>query len=284
MPLAIGSRLGSYEIVAPLGQGGMGEVYRARDARLNRDVALKVLPDSSLAEETARAQLLREARLAASLNHPHICTIYEVGETDGEVYFAMEVVNGRQLKELIPADGLPLETVVRYRLQVAGAVGHAHDHSIVHRDLKTANVLVTLDGRAKVVDFGIATRHMELDEATRSLQTLDGRGVVAGTLPYIAPEVLRGVAADARSDVWSLGVVLSEMASGHRPFGGQIGVELASAILRDTPALLPPHVGGARSFRRRTSGWAALTRYRRCTPTPSSNTNRPVAYANGCPS
>ena len=222
----------------------MGEVYRARDPRLDRDVALKVLPASALTDDTARARLLREARLAASLNHPHICTIYEVGETAGQLYIAMELVNGRQLNDLTPSDGLPLETVVRYGLQVAGAVGHAHGHGIVHRDLKGANVLVTLDGRAKVLDFGIATRHQqELEEATRSRVTLEGPGVVAGTLPYLAPELLRGVSADARSDVWALGVLLYEMASGYRPFDGKTGVELTSAILRDTPTPLPPHVG-----------------------------------------
>jgi serine/threonine-protein kinase len=240
--LQSGSRLGPYEIVAPLGAGGMGEVYRARDTRLGREVAIKVLPATVLADQTARTQLLREARLAASLNHPHICTIYEVGETGGEVYLAMEYVNGRQAKDLIPIDGLPLETVVRYGMQLADAVGHAHDHGIVHRDLKTANVLVTIDGRVKVLDFGIAIRRTgELEEVTRSLATLDGQDVVAGTLPYMAPEVLRGVPADSRSDVWALGVMLYEMASGHRPFQGQSGVELTSAILRDTPKPLPSH-------------------------------------------
>ena len=243
MKLTSGVRLGPYEIHSAIGAGGMGEVYRARDTRLDRDVALKVLPASVLADKTARTQLLREARLAASLNHPHICTIYEVGETGGEVYLAMEYVDGRQLKDLIPTDGLPLETVVRYGMQLADAVGYAHDHGVVHRDLKTANVLVTIDGRVKVLDFGIAIRRtQELEEVTRSLATLDGQDVVAGTLPYMAPEVLRGVPAASRSDVWALGVMLYEMASGHRPFQGQSGVELTSAILRDTPTRLPSSV------------------------------------------
>ncbi len=224
----------------------MGEVYRARDARLDRDVALKVLPAIALTDELARARLLREARLAASLNHPHICTIYEVGETAGQLYIAMELVNGRQLNALVPSDGLPLETVVRYGREIAGAVGHAHDHGIVHRDLKGANVLVTLDGRAKVLDFGIATRHeQELEDATRLRLADEGPGVVAGTLPYLAPELLRGATADARSDVWALGVVLYEMACGHRPFHGQTSVELTSAILRDAPPPLPSHLGGS---------------------------------------
>ena len=242
-PTLVGRQIGShYHVVEQIGAGGMGVVYRVRDTHLDRDVALKVLPASVLADETARARLLREARLAASLNHPHICTIYEVSEADGQLHIAMELVSGRPLSDLIPSDGFPLERVVRYGAQIADGLGHAHDQGVVHRDLKGANVLVTTDGRAKILDFGLATRHQhEVEGATRSLATF-GPGVVAGTLPYMAPEVLRGERADARGDIWALGVVLYEMASGGLPFSGHTGFELTSAILRDSPAPLPPSV------------------------------------------
>ena len=213
----------------------MGEVYRARDPRLDRDVALKLLPVSAGADAAARDHLLREARLAASLNHPHICTIYEVGESNGQAFIAMELVDGRQLSNVIPSDGLPLESVVRYGMQIADALGHAHDRGVVHRDLKGANVLVTTEGRAKILDFGIATRHEPHNQDATQTSGLDQPGVVAGTLPYMAPEVLRGEGADARSDVWALGVLLYEMATGRRPFRAPTSAELTSVILRDAP-------------------------------------------------
>jgi TolB-like protein/tRNA A-37 threonylcarbamoyl transferase component Bud32/Tfp pilus assembly protein PilF len=240
-PTLTGRQIGShYHVLERIGAGGMGVVYKARDARLDRDVALKMLHANALADDAAGARLLREARLAASLNHPHICTIYDVGETDGHFHIAMELVIGRPLSDVIPFDGLPLESVVRYGAQIADALGYAHDQGVVHRDLKGANVLVAIDGRVKILDFGIATRQQkELADATRSRASVGGPGVVTGTLPYMAPEVLRGGTADARSDIWALGVVLYEMASGHLPFSGQTGFELTSAILRDVPAPLP---------------------------------------------
>ena len=239
-----GRRIGShYYAVERIGAGGMGVVYRARDVRLERDVALKVLPASSLGDERAGTRLLQEARLAASLNHPHICTIYEAGEIDGQFHIVMELVGGRPLGDVIPSDGLPLESVVRYGAQIADALGYAHEQGVVHRDLKTANVLITMDGRAKILDFGIATRHhQEPAGETRSRDSLAGADVAAGTLPYMAPEVLRGTMADARSDIWALGVVLYEVASCHLPFNGQTDIELTAAILRDDPAPLPPGV------------------------------------------
>ncbi len=244
MPLTIGSRLGSYEIVGLVGAGGMGEVYRARDTKLNRDVALKVLPIGALANPIARARLVREARLAASLNHPSICTVHDVDESDGRLYVAMELVSGRPLAELIGKDGLPGDQALLYGEQIADALAHAHERGIVHRDLKGANVAVTADGRVKVLDFGLAARWGgELEDATRSVASLDSPGVIAGTLPYMAPEALRGESADPRSDVWSLGVLLYEMASGRRPFRGSSGVDVTSSILRDPPPSLPEHIG-----------------------------------------
>jgi TolB-like protein/tRNA A-37 threonylcarbamoyl transferase component Bud32/Tfp pilus assembly protein PilF len=244
MSLATGARLGSYEVLGPLGSGGMGEVYRARDTKLHRDIALKVLPADAVANPTAKARLLREARLAASLNHPSICTVHDVDESEGRLYVAMELIDGRPLADLIGKDGLPLEQALRYGEQIADALAHAHAHGIVHRDLKGANVIVAAGDRIKVLDFGLAARWgAEIDDATRSAASLDSPGVVAGTLPYMAPEALRGEASDPRSDVWSLGALLYEMASGHRPFRGATGVDLTSSILRDPPPALPARVG-----------------------------------------
>ena len=244
MPLTAGTRLGPYEVVGLLGAGGMGEVYRARDTKLTREVALKVLPRSALDNPTARARLVREARLAASLNHPSICTVHDVDESDGRLYIGMEFVAGRPMAELIPKDGLAADQVLRYGEQIADALAHAHERGIVHRDLKGANALVTADGRVKVLDFGLAARWGgDLEDLTRTSASLDSPGVVAGTLPYMAPEALRGEGADPRSDVWSLGVLLYEMASGHRPFAGATGVDITSSILRDPPSPLPAHVG-----------------------------------------
>lgn len=236
--------LGHYLIREKLGEGGMGVVYRAHDEQLDREIALKVLPASSFNDPGARTRLLREARSAASLNHPHICTIYEVGEAEGQAYIAMELVEGQPLNTLIPPEGFPAETVTRYALQLADALAHAHQRGIVHRDLKAGNVVVTPEGRAKILDFGLARRvtTKEQEDVTRSTVSLEAHGV-SGTLAYMAPEVLRGDAADARSDLWALGVVLYEMASGKRPFQGRTGFELSGAILLQPPVDLPPKVG-----------------------------------------
>ncbi len=238
----LGQQLGHYRILEKIGAGGMGEVYRAHDEQLDRDVALKVLPAHTLTDETARARLLREARAAAALNHPHICTIHEVGEAGGQAYIAMELVEGKPLSALVPGQGLPVETVLRFGSQIADALAHAHERRIVHRDLKSANVVITPEGRAKVLDFGLAKRLSgeELTEATtKSVASLTQAGALIGTVPYMAPEQLRGQPADARSDVWALGVVLYEMVAGARPFQGQTSFELSSAILNQVPPPLP---------------------------------------------
>jgi len=241
----LGQQLGHYRILEKIGVGGMGEVYRAHDEQLDRDVALKVLPAHTLTDETARARLLREARAAAALNHPHICTIHEVGEAGGQAYIAMELVEGKPLSALVPGQGLPVETVLRFGSQIADALAHAHERRIVHRDLKSANVVITPEGRAKVLDFGLAKRISgeELAEATtQSLASLTQAGALIGTVPYMAPEQLRGQPADARSDVWALGVMLYEMVAGARPFQGQTSFELSSAILNQVPPPLSPAV------------------------------------------
>ncbi len=237
-------RLGHYRLLEQVGAGGMGEVYRARDERLDRDVAIKILPLSHRDNLPARNRLLDEARSASQLNHSHICTVYEVGEDNGVAFIAMEFVAGRPLSTIIPTDGLPTEQVLHYGTQIADALAHAHQRRVVHRDLKPANVAVTSDGDAKVLDFGLATRLEieQLEAVTLSRANFADSQPLAGTLPYMAPEQLRGETADARSDIWALGVVLFEAASGRRPFSGRSGFDLISAILRDPPPPLPDHV------------------------------------------
>ncbi len=215
----------------------MGVVYRAHDDRLNRDVALKFLPAELNEDMSARDRLIREARTASALNHPNICTIYDVCEESGRTYIVMEYVKGRPLAEQIREGGLPDETVIRYGEQISDALSHAHQQGVVHRDLKSSNVMITPEGRAKVLDFGLAKRvaSAEIGAKTLSLESQSEQRTVAGTLHYIAPEIFRGEPADARSDIWSLGVVLYEMAAGQRPFRGKTAYDLSSAILSGSP-------------------------------------------------
>ncbi len=236
--------LSHYHVLEQIGAGGMGVVYRARDEQLQRAVALKILPASSFTDSTARARLLREARSAAALNHPHICTVYEVGEEEGQAYIAMELVEGTGLNARVAAGSMPADEVTRLGAQLADALAHAHEHGIVHRDLKSANIVVTREGRAKILDFGLAKRVSRevLDEVTRSEVSLTEPGAVAGTLAYMAPEQLRGEPGNKHSDIWALGVVLYEMATGTLPFRGQTGYELSSAILDQPPKELPSKV------------------------------------------
>ncbi len=237
-----GSVINHYTVGRLIGAGGMGAVYAAHDTDLDRAVALKVVGGGGSA--AAQLALRREAQRASQLNHPHICTIHEVGDVDGRAYIVMEYVEGSQLSALIGRDGLPLETTLRYGIHVADALAHAHAQGIVHRDLKSANVAVTPDGRAKVLDFGLA--HALASEPgqemgpTGAAQTM--APPVAGTLSYMAPELLRGAAASSRSDIWALGVVLYEIASGHRPFNGETSFELSAAILHAAPAALPARI------------------------------------------
>lgn len=240
--LMIGRQLAQFRLVEKIGAGGMGVVYRAHDQRLGREVAIKVLPAESFSDPASRIRLLREARTASQLNHPNICTIHEVGEADGHAFIAMELVEGRPLSAHLATGALPRAEIVRYGLQMADALGHAHQRGVVHRDFKSANVVVTPDGRAKVLDFGLARRLTTgggSSDATATHDTVTAQGTVAGTLAYMAPEQLRGSAADERSDVWALGVVLYEMAAGVRPFKGDTAFDLSSSILHDPPLPLP---------------------------------------------
>src|ERR1700690_666888 len=239
----LGQRIGHYVIEQKLGEGGMGVVYRARDEKLQRDVALKFLGTLPTGSSASHERVLQEARAISALNHPNICTIYEVGETEGKPYIAMEYVEGRSLSMEIPSIGLSLDQVERYGMQLADALAHAHGRGIIHRDLKSANVIVTPSGRLKVLDFGISRRvepgHSG-DETTRFDQSWESQHTFSGTLPYIAPEVLKGQEADARSDIWSLGVLLYEMAAGRRPFRGATAYELSAAILREKQSVITP--------------------------------------------
>lgn len=237
MVLAPGTKLGLYEIQSPLGAGGMGEVYRATDTKLGRDVALKVLPAEMADDPERLARFRREAKTLAQLDHPNIVTIHSVEESDGVHFLTMQLVEGQPLDRLIPAWGLPVEQIVEIASALGDALAAAHDKGIVHRDLKPANVMVTNDGRVKVLDFGLAKDVSESRPGYATL-TSDSQtrvGVVMGTPAYMSPEQTSGRPLDHRTDIFSLGIVLHEMATGKRPFEGTSSAELISAILRDTP-------------------------------------------------
>jgi TolB-like protein/tetratricopeptide (TPR) repeat protein len=235
--------LGPYEIVESVGSGGMGAVYRARDTRLGREVAIKVLRQDATWTAAAHDRLMREARAISRLSHPNICTVHDIGEREGETFIVMELVPGTQLTYRLVAHGLDPETVARWGAQLADALEHAHQHGVIHRDVKPSNVVVTPAGNVKLVDFGIAARGPSAPDDTTMFEPGDGTaGQVAGTPPYMAPEVIRGAMADARSDIWSLGVMLYEALAGTRPFDGPTREEITSAILREAPTPLPGHV------------------------------------------
>jgi serine/threonine protein kinase len=261
-----GQTLGHYRVAAKIGEGGMGAVYRAYDEVLHRDVAVKVLHKSSQLDSSAGKSLLEEARASSSLAHPNICTIYDVGETEGEFYIVMELLAGKTLRQMCSEGGLPPESVLRYGAQIASALGRAHDRGIIHRDLKTANIVITSEGLAKVLDFGLAKRigGSLFEGPTRSFVSLEDASSVSGTLPYMAPEILRGDAADYHSDLWALGVVLYEAACGHLPFQGRTGFEISSAIMREMPGVLgPPVPPGLWAIIQRCLAKEAVQRYQR---------------------
>ena len=243
MSLASGTKLGPYEVIAPLGAGGMGEVYRARDPKLNREVAIKVLPEAVAHNPDRLARFEREARMAAALNHPNIVTLYSIEEAGGIRFLTMEHVEGQSLDRLMRSEGMPLARVLDVALSLAAALAAAHEKGIVHRDLKPANVMLTSDGWVKVLDFGLAKRPAgdvtEAEAATKVITSpLTAAETVMGTIPYMAPEQLRAEPVDARTDVFALGVVLYELVAGHRPFRGATDLDVCSAILRDSPARL----------------------------------------------
>ncbi len=236
MVLTPGTRLGTYEILSSLGAGGMGEVYRARDTRLGREVAVKVLPAEVAAFPERLARFEREARTVAGLNHPNIVTLHSVEDEDGVRFLTMELVEGQTLVDLMTPGGLPLSRILELAIPLTDALTAAHARGVVHRDLKPGNVMVTREGRVKVLDFGLA-KGPDAEAAASPGRDLaaTATGEVMGTMPYMAPEQIRGETADARSDLFALGILLHEIATGRRPFTGETSVDVGHAILRDPP-------------------------------------------------
>src|SRR5262245_36135629 len=237
MPLAPGTRVGPYEVASLLGAGGMGEVYRARDPRLRRDVALKILPASLAADEDRLRRFEVEAQAASALSHPNIIAIHDVGRHDGTPYVVSELVEGETLRARLESGALPARRAVEIAAQLAQGLAGAHERGIVHRDLKPENVMITRDGHVKILDFGLAKLLQPEpgadDSATFTRETDPGK--VLGTVGYMSPEQVRGRPVDLRSDIFSLGAVLYEMISGRRAFKGDSAVETLNAILKDEP-------------------------------------------------
>src|SRR6202049_2578638 len=238
MTIAVGTRLGSYEVVAQIGAGGMGEVYRARDSKLGRDVAIKVLPANFVNDPERLSRFQREARMLAALNHPNIATIYGLEQYDGGTCLVMELVSGETLAERVKAGALGIEEALKIAVQIAEALEAAHEKSIIHRDLKPANVKVTPDGKVKVLDFGLA-KAFESDPANEDISnspTLSRaatmQGVILGPAEYLAPERAKRKAVDERTDIWAFGCVLYELMTGRQAFQGERPTEIRAAVLR----------------------------------------------------
>jgi predicted Ser/Thr protein kinase len=235
-----GRTLGHYDILEKLGEGGMGVVYKARDTQLGRFAAVKVLPAARIGDGERRARFMQEARSASALNHPNIITVYEVNVDGEEIYIAMELVEGRPLDQSIPAGGMRLKAALEVAIQVADALAKAHAAGLVHRDLKPGNIMVTADGRVKLLDFGLA-KFIEgagPESATHTMATLTQEGSIVGTAAYMSPEQAEGKPVDARSDLFSFGAVLYEMLSGRRAFSGKSVVSTLAAVLEKDPAPL----------------------------------------------
>src|SRR6202043_1926345 len=241
MALAPGNRLGPYEIVAPLGAGGMGEVYRARDTRLERTVAIKILPALLSSDPVRKQRFEREAKTISNLNHPHICVLHDVGHQDGMDYLVMECVEGETLAKRLEKGPLPLDQVVKFGGQIADALDKAHRSGVVHRDLKPGNIMLTPTG-AKLLDFGLAKPAISLASLASvtapaaKLSPATEPGTIVGTFQYMSPEQVEGKELEGRRDIFSLGAVLYEMLTGQRAFDGKSHLSVASAILGKEPA------------------------------------------------
>lgn len=245
MTLSNGTKLGPYEITGALGSGGMGEVYRAHDARLSREVALKVLPQHLVGDSDRLRRFEREARATAVLNHPNVVAIYDLGSDAGITYITMELLEGRTLRDELASGAVPMRKAIQWTIQIAMGLAAAHDKGIIHRDLKPENVFITSDGRAKILDFGLAKvrstvfAQQEPNGNQAEIQTVDTvAGVVLGSVGYMSPEQARGQRVDHRSDIFSLGAILYELLSGSKAFPGSSTVEILNAILKEEPAEL----------------------------------------------
>ena len=242
MPLSPGYKIGPYEIVALLGVGGMGEVYRARDGRLGRDVAVKVLPESLVKDGDRLHRFEQEARSVAALNHPNILAIHDVGEQGNLPYLVSELLEGHSLRVELETGALPPRKATDFAVQIARGLAAAHEKNIIHRDLKPDNVFITKDGRVKILDFGLAklvsaANGADVDVAMMTMTSLPTEaGVVMGTVGYMAPEQVRGAAVDSRTDIFAFGAVLYEMVSGRRAFHRDTAAETMTAILKGRPA------------------------------------------------
>src|SRR6202020_177890 len=244
MALTSGTKLGPYEVVSPLGAGGMGEVYRAKDTRLDRTVAVKILPSHLSDHPEAKQRFDREARAISSLNHPNICTLHDVGHQDGVDFLVMECLEGETLADRLRKGPLPTEQVLKYGIEICEGLERAHKSGVVHRDLKPGNVMLTKTG-AKLMDFGCAKSTLAAVTPASSLsmtmsrpsadQPLTAQGTIVGTFQYMSPEQTEGKEADARSDIFALGSVLYEMATGKRAFGGKSQASIVAAILASEP-------------------------------------------------
>jgi serine/threonine-protein kinase len=242
--LAPGSILNQYRIEEFLGEGATGMVFRAHDLRLRRHVALKLLRPDLQADQVAWGRMLREARAISRLNHPGFCAVYEVAEDQGHVYIAMEYVAGRSLRQLLAGKGLPKKRVLLYGAQLAAALAHAHECGLIHRDIKSSNVIIKANGVVKLIDLGLALRLRQTQlEKYASSASVEEVGETGGTLPYLAPEILRGEGASVQSDIWGLGALLYEMATGRLPFTGRTCFELSLAIMTQPPPPLPRQTG-----------------------------------------
>ncbi len=259
MTLAAGERIGPYEILGPLGAGGMGEVYRARDSRLGRDVAIKVLPEAFARDAERLRRFETEARAVAALNHPNIVSVHDIGTHDGAPYLVSECLEGHSLGQELSSGPVPLRRAVEYGTQVAQGLAAAHEKGIIHRDLKPENIFVTQDGRVKILDFGLA-KLASPDVVSNEGATVEAQptsaGAVLGTVGYMSPEQVKGEAADARSDIFALGAILYEMLSGQRAFRRDTSAETMTAILKEDPPEL--------SASRRTDSPAVERIVRRC--------------------